>query len=910
MESIDERIKDIVVRHESLAVHAEKFGIVADCLYSFLFFKHHLEPQKGQEQSAVRIDSALAEMQAIIMMLGPNEWLLYTVNSPIENVRSVILAKIQEISEYSNKLFPGASGIFDVPMYKWDFAELQDVSKLKMLLKNVPKAEFMNPMLTKQSIMDELQALSTRYENAKSFSTQPVHALRKFFIPIEKLCIDRKIGSGTFSSIFHATYNGSEVIVKFFFGAHCRQEHFDQFMMEASAFANVSHPSIVKFYGVTSSAPFLIITEFMDGGSLFHVLQTPSTLLNPRSLDVIALSVARGLLYLHKLDAIHGDVKSLNILLSKKGVVKLCDFGSCRQLKSPNPDNGPIGTVAWSAPEMLRPEGERSLTPKADVFSFGVVLLEMITRKPPEIVGPRVVPSDAPPKLRTLIEKCLSADPALRPPMSEIVTMFEKELVSFDKPADATVTESMLDALISSETKESFDLLGDVCAEIKDSCAYVLPRIVKVKPTDISVTASLIRVLRAICRTKDYVEQCIQYGCVELCLRSLEKKELQVRALFLLLSIVRQSRYRFTQQELKILADWPDSDLVTLCLMYGVDYDERLAQEFIRRILACHAQLLPSLLCGLRAFIATRTQQLSSLIVHKIRNVLFGVLQGNEETSAAQALFIFADILSTTDIILTFKSPHMILIGKWVFVKNTAIHASAVQLLVLIATRDNLIVNTDGSYDFMIILLHSLPLSCVQPVLGDIILRFLERRDIADWFVIRQLEASLSNESSLQMKFILFKMMCIVVCTGAPALSCASAIKVTRDLIDTGDIKTMRLVCRFLVISGKIQEYFKVLGSSRFVDFLETTQDPLVAADIMILLTEAHKLGVKVEIKRSASLAQKYLGIDCAALKAVNLIHASYSTSKDKNLITAELRKVLSANEDDDNCANFLSEIS
>lgn len=910
MESIDERIKDIIIHHETLTVHVEKFAVVADCLYSFLFFKHHLEPQKGQEQSAVRIDSALAEMQAIIMMLGPNEWLLYTVNSPIENVRDVILAKIQEISEYSNKLFPGSSGIFDVPMYKWDFAELQDVTKLKSLLKDAPESEFMNPMYTKQNIMNELQMLTTRYGNAKTFSTQPILSLKKFFIPIEKLSVDRKVGSGTFSSIFHATYGSSSVAVKFFVGAHCRQEHFDQFMMEASAFANVSHPSIVKFYGVTSIAPYMIVTEFMDGGSLFHALQTQGALENPRSLDVIALSIAQGLLYLHKLGAIHGDVKSLNILLSKRGTAKLCDFGSCRLLRAPNSDKGPIGTVAWSAPEMLRPEGERSISPKADVYSFGVVLLEMITRKPPEIAGPRVVPSDAPPRLRTLIEKCLSFDPASRPPMSEIVTMFEKKIVSFEKPAAATVTQAILDTLIASGTKESFDLLGDVCAEIKDSCAYVLPKIVTAKPNDISATASLFRILRAICRTKDYAEQCIQYGCVALCLRSLEKKELQVRSLFLLLSIVRQTHYRFSPQELKVLSDWPDSDLVTLCLMYGVDYNDHLSQEFMQRIITCHEQLLPSLLCGFRAFIASRKEQLSSPIVHKMMGVLFGVLQGNEETAAAQALYIFADILSTTEIVLTFKSPHMILIGKWVFVKNTAIHASAVQILVLIATRENLCVNTDGNFDFMIILLHSLPLSCVQPILGNVILRFLERRDIADWFVIRQLEASLSNENSLQMKFILFKMLCTVVCTGANALACPAAIKVTRDLIDTGDIKTMRLVCRFLIISGKIPEYFKVLGGSRFVDMLETTSDPLVAADIMNLLTEAHKLGVKVEIKRSSMIAQKYLGVKCAALKAVNIIHSAYSVSNDKNLITDELRQVLSENEDDEQCVNFLFEIS
>ena len=154
-------------------------------------------------------------------------------------------------------------------------------------------------------------------------------------------------------------------------------------------------------------------------------------------------------------------------------------------MRDPNADKGPIGTVAWSAPEMLKQEGERSITPRADVYSFGIVLLEMITRKPPELNGPRVVPSEVSPKLRTLIEKCLSVDPSARPPMSEIVTMFEKKIVSFEKPLAPTVSPQVLDLLISSGTKDSLDLLGDICAEIKGSSQYVLPRLSINTNTDI-----------------------------------------------------------------------------------------------------------------------------------------------------------------------------------------------------------------------------------------------------------------------------------------------------------------------------------------------------------------------------------------------------------------------------------------
>ena len=104
MQSIDDRMKDIISQKETIALHKEKFNIVLDCLNTFLFFKRYVEPRENEEQSAVRIDSALAEIQAIIMMLGPNEWLLYVTNMPIENVRDVFFQKIHEISEYSNKI--------------------------------------------------------------------------------------------------------------------------------------------------------------------------------------------------------------------------------------------------------------------------------------------------------------------------------------------------------------------------------------------------------------------------------------------------------------------------------------------------------------------------------------------------------------------------------------------------------------------------------------------------------------------------------------------------------------------------------------------------------------------------------------------------------------------------------------
>ena len=918
MDSIDERIKSIITQQNAIAVHIEKFKIVSDCLNTFLFYKKYVQPAKKEEQSAVRIDSALAEIQAIILMLGPDEWVLYITNYPLENVRDVILQKIREISEYASKLYPGCSGIFDVSISKWFFADKQDLTHICELMAPLHDSDFMNQPEIKDSILQQIQKLLLKYEKIQSYNFDSLIPLEKYFIPLEKLTITKKVGQGTFSTIFHAKYKDGKttenVAVKCFISAHCKKEHFEQFIIESSALADLSHPSIIKFYGVTSSAPFLIITEYMEG-SLYQSLQTKNGLTNYKALDSAALSIAQGLKYMHEKGAVHNDIKSLNILLTKKGVAKICDFGSCRYVDSPDKNKGPMGTVAWSAPEMLKPEEERIISPCADVFSYGIVLLEMFTRKPPESSGPRVVPKDCPPKLRALIEQCLSSDPAARPTMAEIVNLFETKQVSFEKPATASVSQSTLDYLIKTCTPESLDLLGDICAEIKNHSEYVLPKIVEIEPSDIPTKASFIRVLRAICRTKELADECVKLGVIGLCLDFLEESELQTKALYLLLSVVRLSNYRFTPEELQILSKWQNSDLVNVCVMYGVDYKENLVSAFAQRILSCHDPILSSLLCGFRAFLRRRISDdgeecdLSETVLQRILSVLFSILQSEIESTAQQALNILIDVLSSTEVELTFKLQHMILIGKWVFVKNPTIHLLSLQLLVLLVSRDNLMLDCK-KYDFMVILIHSLPHSCAQAVLADIIFKFLENEDIAQWFVEKQLEKTLSKESNNKMKLIFLKMMCIVSYTESPSLACPNAIKIVRELIDLGDTQIIRLICRFCILSNKTAEYIKALGSGRFIDILETTKDGNVAYDIFSLLTVAYKQNVKIELKRSLSIAQKYLKSKEATPAAISLIHAAFSVSKDLALITSELREVLSNQEDDEECSTFLDEIA
>jgi serine/threonine protein kinase len=150
--------------------------------------------------------------------------------------------------------------------------------------------------------------------------------------------------------------------------------------------SNLSHPNIVEYYGTKFDIEQNILTivmEYVSGGSLLKVINRFGQL--PEKLVLKFLrGIVSGLNHLHQKNIIHGDLKCSNILLATNGTCKLADFGSSVLLTSrANSPNGPTslyGTPFWMAPETFRKE---PVTPQADMWSLGAVILEMITGKTP-----------------------------------------------------------------------------------------------------------------------------------------------------------------------------------------------------------------------------------------------------------------------------------------------------------------------------------------------------------------------------------------------------------------------------------------------------------------------------------------------------------------------------------------------
>ncbi|CAK5090917.1 unnamed protein product [Meloidogyne enterolobii] len=223
------------------------------------------------------------------------------------------------------------------------------------------------------------------------------------------------LGHGSYGTVYKCTFRGRQVAVKIANNSN----DLSHSLVEAKHLHSFCHPNIVNLYALFRGESSGIVIELMEGGSLDESLS-----------------------YLHSNNFIHCDIKPANMLLSKNyKTLKLCDFGTVANKNVNLCDNK--GSAAWMAPEVFQGE---SYTHKSDIYSLGISMWEMATRKYPfdDINEPNHVTilwmvlngGLRPPKvdklpkpLMELIERCWSADPNDRPCSEEI----EKSLEMFMK---------------------------------------------------------------------------------------------------------------------------------------------------------------------------------------------------------------------------------------------------------------------------------------------------------------------------------------------------------------------------------------------------------------------------------------------------------------------------------------------
>ncbi len=197
-----------------------------------------------------------------------------------------------------------------------------------------------------------------------------------------------ELGSGSVSSVYKAIEEalGRTVALKLLRSTIAPSSPFAiQLEREAHVLAQLCHPNIGLLYAFSKSeGRIYLVLEYVDGFSLARLLKKKPTFM-PDSVAAIGAAVARGLAHAHERGIVHRDIKPANILLSRRGEVKVFDFGIARQSQpwpeasAPAPvrleEVAAFGTPAYMSPEQILGE---LVDARGDIFSLGVVLYELL----------------------------------------------------------------------------------------------------------------------------------------------------------------------------------------------------------------------------------------------------------------------------------------------------------------------------------------------------------------------------------------------------------------------------------------------------------------------------------------------------------------------------------------------------
>ncbi|XP_021371801.1 hepatocyte growth factor receptor-like isoform X2 [Mizuhopecten yessoensis] len=290
----------------------------------------------------------------------------------------------------------------------------------------------------------------------------------------DNLLLGESLGHGQFGCVYKGYLSkpgekGEELVaVKTILKTSAKEVDIGEFINEALMMKDFRHPNVLSLIGVcVDKGEFpLVILPFMENGDLLAYIRDEQNMPLVKDLVFFGLDIAQGMEYLASIKFVHRDLAARNCMLDEQFIARVADFGLSRDIYSSHyytSDNKKKLPVKWMAPECLE-KGKYSA--KSDVWSFGVVLWELITRgaNPYAAVdnwdmykylkeGRRLPkPPFCPPRLFQMMESCWNFTPSGRPSFRDIIKEIKRLLKESEKEENSIcdVTVDLESATIAS----------------------------------------------------------------------------------------------------------------------------------------------------------------------------------------------------------------------------------------------------------------------------------------------------------------------------------------------------------------------------------------------------------------------------------------------------------------------------
>jgi len=324
------------------------------------------------------------------------------------------------------------------PSYKESLPSVQitsDADKSEKSDKTVDKNE-----KTESYKLTEEKPTDSNQKVKKATSEATLELFRYKVINFKDLKLQKpELGEGVYGKVYKAKWLGTEVAVKKMKIKSLPEKVLKEFKTEIAVLSDLRHPNLILFLGASIEPPNLcIVYEFMEKGNLYDYLRDHEVTQKERL--KMAIDIAIGMNYMHysqERPIIHRDLKSLNVLVDKTLTMKICDFGLAVVMDDEHTHKSQVGTVRWTAPEILK--GEK-YTEKVDVYSYGIILWELFTIPPAVpyegkttgevksfiLDGQRPPMPKCPKKYSKLIEDCWQENANARPNFKDILESLEE----------------------------------------------------------------------------------------------------------------------------------------------------------------------------------------------------------------------------------------------------------------------------------------------------------------------------------------------------------------------------------------------------------------------------------------------------------------------------------------------------